>query len=124
MVVRGSVRDFHHYLQAVSSLNTRVAFTDQRKGVSSWAGPEAGLEIGNVVSPTCVPRREPLPTVLRGDVAGAQGGWSPECTGAALLSAPEAALCVCVCVCDWFSWLLEHFKEAVSRLAWQTGSLL
>lgn len=38
----------------------------QGEGFQQWVGPEAGLEIGTVVCPTCVHRKAPLPTALRG----------------------------------------------------------
>jgi hypothetical protein len=43
----------------------------KRKSASSQAGPEAGLEVGTVVCPTCVHRKAPLPTALRGGTTGA-----------------------------------------------------
>lgn len=57
-------------------LDHALEFTAERKGVGSWAGPQTGLDIGTVVSSTCVHRKEPLPTVLRGGLAEAGHIWS------------------------------------------------
>lgn len=49
-----------------------VQQSSQPKGkpASSRAGPEEGLEVGTVVCPTCVHRKAPLPTALRGGTTG------------------------------------------------------
>ena len=110
-----------------------VEFTAQRKGVTRWAGPEAGLEMGMRFTPPVYTRKRCVPQFSEGVWPGAwqglEGAGAQNALGL-LQSAPEATLCVCVCVCvrararAWFSWLLEQFKEAASLLAWKTGSLL
>ena len=126
--MRGSIRDFPHYLQAATGLIMGVEFTAQRKGVSRWAGPEAGLEMGMRFTPPVYTRKRCVPQfserVWPGAWQGLEGAAAKMHWGCS--SQPLKLLCVCVCVRAraWFSWLLEQFKEAASLLAWKTGSLL
>ena len=100
--MRGSIRDFPHYLQATTGLIMGVEFTAQRKGVTRWAGPEAGLEMGMRFTPPVYTRKRCVPQFSEGVWPGAwqglEGAGAQNALGL-LQSAPEATLCVCVCVC-------------------------
>lgn len=78
-----------------------VEFTAQRKGVSSWAGPEAGLEMGMRFTPPVYTGKRLVPQFSEGVWLGAwqglEGAGAQNALGL-LQSTPEAALCVCGCV--------------------------
>ena len=78
-----------------------VEFTAQRKGVSRWAGPEAGLEMGMRFTPPVYTRKRCVPQfserVWPGAWQGLEGAAAKMHWGCS--SQPLKLLCVCVCVC-------------------------
>lgn len=85
IVMRGSVSGFSHCLKLPPGLIMGVEFTAQRKGVSSWAGPEAGLEMGMRLLHLCTQKRDSSHSSRRGcagGVAGLEGAGAQNALGA------------------------------------------